>query len=216
MKSVAPALAILSLIAISGCSSGGGDTPDPIPAVTSSVQFVPNSRANFEALVADATSELTDREVRVLNRGFENTWAYSQVGYGTSVDGITYFAYAGAETQPLNGAIVDTGSIVYDTSYSLYEIRPGASSPEDILSQTGTLRLEANFDDHTIAGTSELFTVNGTLASGTQEFDAEVTWRDIAGEMEGRITDVGVIGAFQGSSDDTVYAGTLFGRPQPE
>ena len=217
MKSITPALAILSLIVISGCSSGGDDMPETVPVTTDSMQFSPTSSADFDNLVDDATVDLSNKEDRPNNRRFQNAQAFSRVGYGSTPEGITYFAYAGLDqTSPLNGSIVTTGSINYYVNYGLYEVRGTVADPEDIQYQSGTLLLAANFDDNTITGESELFTVNGTLTDGSQDFDADVTWRGVAGDMDGKVTTIGVVGAFQGSSDDTVYAGTLTGRPQPE
>lgn len=220
MKSITPALAILSLIVISGCSSdgsAGGDTPTPLPTETVSAQLSPTSRENFWTLANEATADFGTRDYKNLNTDANGANAYTQVGYGNTAGGLTYYAFAGLnQTDVLTGPIVTTGSVSYDAHYSINEIKDIAANSEEISYTYGELTLLADFSDNTITGQDDLLSINGTLTDGSKAFDGTVTWRGTAGEVEGMVSGTGMIGAFQGSSDNIVYAGTISGDSIPE
>ena len=144
-------------------------------------------------------------------------YAFSQVGYGTTGDELTYYAFAalkdGVEGN-MAGNTVTSGTVIYDAAYSINEFTNISSNPtiDDIGSHTGSITLVADFTNNTISGTGGQLTVNGTMGTGP-DWDGAVTWRGVDGTIDGMITSGQVVGAFQGSSDDIVYAGGIHGTP---
>ena len=83
---------------------------------------------------------------------------------------------------------------------------------------SGNITLTAQFDDGTLSGNSDSEFNNGLMVAGQitdQELTGNVMYRGVHGELTGLIGGDQVIGAFHGSSEDTVYAGGFVGPVSP-
>ncbi len=207
-----------------GSSSEGGTTipveEAPVealePTETASLQLFPEDGPEFNEMYREETAAYTviDIEALTLTVGDANATGRVLVGYGETDDGLVYFGYAGYEPNSLNGSRVDTGQIVYDSTYQVLEYVDVASNPTDHTFTRGEINVLADFTGNTITADDGLFVLEGTLSDVSQNFDGTVTWRGIEGEIDGQISDERLLSAFQGSDDDTVFAGILSGSPQ--
>lgn len=216
----ATAVAFLSLA--SACSnSSAGDVTDPPPEpvkVITSEQIYPTSRNDFFALVNARREGLNSDSLQqpefLLGPTHNNASAHAVAGIARNDDTVMYYAFAGLnQSSTLNGPILTTGSVSYDADYSVGYVGDIASAPLNAASASGTLTLVADFTQSTLAGSDGMLTVDGTLTGGSQDFVADVSWQGVAGDMDGLITSTQILGAFQGSSDDMVYAGVLKASP---
>ena len=213
---------------LSAACGGSNESDEPLtadnsivtpfePTQTVSLLLSPTSKDDFNALVDEQnidlnTTFLGSRGI-TLNHDPYFAAAYSIVGFAETTDGLIYYAYAGIDQDnPLAGSIVETGNTSYEATYLMTEVLDIPSNPIEATTAFGSVTLAADFTNDTLSGDDGVLTVEATLNDTSQNFEGTVTWRGTEGEVEGLITDVAVLGAFQGSNEDTVFAGYFSGK----
>ena len=220
-------IALLALCLSAACGgSGGSDEPLTAdnriiipfePTQTVSLHLSPTSKDDFNALVDEQnidlnTTFLGSRGI-ALNHDPYFGAAYSIIGFAETPDGLIYYAYAGIDQDnPLGGSIVETGNTNYDATYIMTEVLDIPSNPIEATTAFGSITLTADFTNDTLSGDDGVLTVEATLNDTSQNFKGTVIWRGTEGDVEGLITDVAVLGAFQGSDEDTVFSGYFSGK----
>lgn len=173
---------------------------------------------NASGVITDGVNNDGQQARRTVTDSAGNGFAFAG---GTNDSGLA--GYAGIISGSTEGDIVPSGSATYDTEYTLYRVT------EINLTETGfgegfvtgrpavvngNITLTADFDDRSLSGTSEFLSVDGRIEGTT--LSGSVTYRQVAGALDGVIGADRTVGAFHGNDKDLIYAGGFVGTARPE
>lgn len=152
--------------------------------------------------------------------------AVGTVAYATGLNTVTgqAVAVAGIASGANVGAAVTSGTATYVASYEYQVIDQVVRSSTTIsgnrVAESGIIAINADFGAGTMAGTSSELDVSGTISGTSVTGTATAMYSDplnsingtVSGPLEGMIGADGVVAAYHGSDDNTVFAGGLVGN----
>ncbi|MEL6644201.1 MAG: hypothetical protein AAFQ79_09720 [Pseudomonadota bacterium] len=192
-------LVCASALALAGCTtsstsrSGGGGGPIPAGASTDSRIVVLGANATVPDVGIDKNNSTT-----VTSQTTLGVFAY-QIGPVAGQN--AYLGVAGVAPSALVGGAPTTASATYRGTYSLsYADRTEFNGPV-----SGNITLNADFANQRLTGQSGDLSVDGRLAG--QTIGGTASYRGVDADLNGRIGDVGAIGAFAGDTNDAVLVG---------
>ncbi|WP_292021455.1 hypothetical protein [Maritimibacter sp. UBA3975] len=140
--------------------------------------------------------------------------AIGGVTFLVGTDSDSALGYAAVNFGSAPGTTVTTGGATYDASYRVVQLsnvkKSGSTLTADTLIDSGLITLTADFDAGTLTGSSGDLDVAGLIL--VNDLNGAVSFRSVAGALDGEIGADGVLGAFHGSTGGTVYAGGFAGQ----
>ncbi|WP_133176019.1 hypothetical protein [Yoonia sediminilitoris] len=208
---------------IGACGGGaGGSTLVNAPALQAKVeklQITTLGQTGF--LTPDLDGYFADSQITSATQFSFGPSVQSGISYAYVMghDNVSFRAFSGIIP---GSSVVDQpnhGTINYTTRYLLDAI-VGIEVVGNVLRSYGSIGsdndivLTADFDAGTLTGQSlnDQFAVNGQLAPSGNGLTGTVSWLGIEGDLTGLVGSDQVIGAFHGSSPDTVYVGGFQGN----
>ena len=97
------------------------------------------------------------------------------------------------------------GQIKFNAQYALGLLRQKSQGAPDVERYNGTFELLADLDAQTLTGGNSDLSVEAGISGS--DFDGSVEFRGMSGELTGKLSRDYAQGAFQGQSDEALFAG---------
>ena len=176
------------------CSGQSGSSPTPLPSAI----------AGSGAATADANG-VVDVELSHKTSGVyidEDGLGFS---YVLGLQGTSWAAYSalGHWTPPPD--LPSGGKIKFNAQYAIGVLRQQAQGAPDVERYNGTFELLADLDVQRLSGETSKLSISGVISGS--DLDGSVSFRGISGELRGKLSRDYAQGAFQGQSDEALFAG---------
>lgn len=130
---------------------------------------------------------------------------------GVLPDGGGFLAEVGIVPTVTISAQPVTGSTAFVGNYELGGVGNISLSGDllfgQVFTDTGSILISVDYDDNTLAGTSDngRLVVDGTFNGSN--LDGGVTYEGISGDLDGLVGGLEAVGIFHGKDNETIYAG---------
>ena len=176
------------------CSAQTGSAPT----------LLPSALASSGSAVADASGAV-DVELSHKTSGVyidEDGLGFS---YVLGLQGTSWAAYSalGHWTPPPD--LPSGGKIKFNAQYAIGVLRQQAQGAPDVERYNGTFELLADLDAQRLSGETSTLSISGVISGS--DLDGSVSFRGISGELRGKLSRDYAQGAFQGQSDEALFAG---------
>ena len=125
--------------------------------------------------------------------------------YVLGLQGKSWVAYSalGHWTPPPD--LPSGGKIKFNAQYAIGVLRQQAQGAPDVERYNGTFELLADLDAQRLSGETLTLSISGVISSS--DFDGSISFRGMSGELRGKLSRDYAQGAFQGQSDEALFAG---------
>lgn len=184
---------ILILLACSACS-GQGETSSTV---------LPSGLAGSGTVKADADGAVD------VNMSYETNGIYiDEDGLGFSyvlgLQGNAWAAYSALGDWSPPPDLPSGGKIKFNGQYALGLLRKQSQGAPDVERYNGTFELLADLDAQTLTGGNSDLSVDAGISGS--DFDGSVEFRGMSGALTGKLSSEYAQGAFQGQSDEALFA----------
>lgn len=185
---------ILILLACSACS-GQGETSSTV---------LPSGLAGSGTVKAGADGAVD------VNMSYETNGIYiDEDGLGFSyvlgLQGNAWAAYSALGDWSPPPDLPSGGKIKFNGQYALGLLRKQSQGAPDVERYNGTFELLADLDAQTLTGGNSDLSVDAGISRS--DFDGSVEFRGMSGALTGKLSSEYAQGAFQGQSDEALFAG---------
>ncbi len=184
-------------VSIFGCSacSGQGETSSTV---------LPSGLAGSGTAKAGADGAVD------VNMSYETNGIYiDEDGLGFSyvlgLQGNAWAAYSALGDWSPPPDLPSGGKIKFNGQYALGLLRKQSQGAPDVERYNGTFELLADLDAQTLTGGNSDLSVDAGISGS--DFDGSVEFRGMSGALTGKLSSEYAQGAFQGQSDEALFAG---------
>ena len=176
------------------CSGQSGSSPTPLPsAIAGSGTATADANGAVDVELSHKTSGVYIDEDGLgfsCVLGLQGTsWAaYSALGHWTPPPGLP-----------------SGGKIKFNAQYAVGLLRQQSQGAPDVELYNGTFELLADLDAQTLSGETSTLSIVGTISGS--DLEGSVEFRGMSGALKGKLSRNHAQAAFQGQSDEALFAG---------
>ena len=194
---------ISAFMLCAACSGQSGSSPT----------LLPSAIAGSGTATADA-SVAVDVELSHKTSGIyidEDGLGFS---YVLGLQGNAWAAYSPLGHWTPSPDLPSGGKIKFNGQYALGVLRKQSQGAPDVERYNGTFELLADLDAQTLTGGNSDLSVEAGISGS--DFDGSVEFRGMSGALTGKLSSEYAQGAFQGQSDEALFAGGFKANRQEE